>query len=216
MQTRNRLKLRPNLWFQVYWILYVIWFFALDWLNKDPKYIIYSPLDGYIPFCEWFIFPYCSWFFLLAGVMALLWWYDTPSYNKLCLMMFSGMTFCLIVYMILPNGLDLRPAAEAVGRDNIAMRIMRLIWKADAPNNVCPSIHCQSSGCMALAFFKSKLAERRPWLKILAWGWAGLICVSTLFTKQHSVIDVVCGLALTAVWYWPLYGRRRTGVKGGV
>lgn len=216
MQTRNRLKLRPNLWFQVYWILYVIWFFALDWLNKDPKYIIYSPLDGYIPFCEWFIFPYCSWFFLLAGVMALLWWYDTPSYNKLCLMMFSGMTFCLIVYMILPNGLDLRPAAEAVGRDNIAMRIMRLIWKADAPNNVCPSIHCQSSGCMALAFSKSKLAEHRPWLKILAWGWAGLICVSTLFTKQHSVIDVVCGLALTAVWYWPLYGRRRTGVKGGV
>ena len=216
MQTRNRLKLRPNLWFQVYWILYVIWFFALDWLNKDPKYIIYSPLDGYIPFCEWFIFPYCSWFFLLAGVMALLWWYDTPSYNKLCLMMFSGMTFCLIVYMILPNGLDLRPAAEAVGRDNIAMRIMRLIWKADAPNNVCPSIHCQSSGCMALAFSKSKLAEHRPWLKILAWGWAGLICVATLFTKQHSVIDVVCGLALTAVWYWPLYGRRRTGVKGGV
>lgn len=216
MQTRNRLKLRPNLWFQVYWILYVIWFFALDWLNKDPKYIIYSPLDGYIPFCEWFIFPYCSWFFLLAGVMALLWWYDTPSYNKLCLMMFSGMTFCLIVYMILPNGLDLRPAAEAVGRDNIAMRIMRLIWKADAPNNVCPSIHCQSSGCMALAFSKSKLAEHRPWLKILAWGWAGLICVSTLFTKQHSVIDVVCGLALTAVWYWPLYGRRRTGVKGGI
>ena len=216
MQTRNRLKLRPNLWFQVYWILYVIWFFALDWLNKDPKYIIYSPLDGYIPFCEWFIFPYCSWFFLLAGVMALLWWYDTPSYNKLCLMMFSGMTFCLIVYMILPNGLDLRPAAEAVGRDNIAMRIMRLIWKADAPNNVCPSIHCQSSGCMALAFSKSKLAEHRPWLKILAWGWAGLICVSTLFTKQRSVIDVVCGLALTAVWYWPLYGRRRTGVKGGI
>ena len=216
MQTRNRLKLRPNLWFQVYWILYVIWFFALDWLNKDPKYIIYSPLDGYIPFCEWFIFPYCSWFFLLAGVMALLWWYDTPSYNKLCLMMFSGMTFCLIVYMILPNGLDLRPAAEAVGRDNIAMRIMRLIWQADAPNNVCPSIHCQSSGCMALAFSKSKLAERRPWLKILAWGWAGLICVSTLFTKQHSVIDVVCGLALTAVWYWPLYGRRRTGLKGGI
>ena len=78
------------------------------------------------------------------------------------------------------------------------------------------SIHCQSSGCMALAFSKSKLAERRPWLKILAWGWAGLICVSTLFTKQHSVIDVVCGLALTAVWYWPLYGRRRTGVKGGI
>ena len=82
------------------------------------------------------------------------------------------------------------------------MDIMQLIWKADASNNVCPSIHCQSSGCMALAFAKSKLAQGRPWLKVLAFGWAGLICVSTVFTKQHSVIDVACG------WRWR---RRGTG-----
>lgn len=204
----NLLTLRPNLWFQVYWVIYLVWFFALDRLITNPKYIIHSPLDDRIPFCEWFIFPYCSWFFLLAGVTGLLWWYDTPSYNKLCLMMFSGMTFCLIVYMILPNGVDLRPAADQISRENLGMQLMQLIWKADSSNNVCPSIHCQSSGCMALAFAKSRLAEHRPWLKVLAWGWAGLICLSTLFTKQHSVIDVACGLALTAVWYWPLYGRR--------
>ena len=29
-------------------------------------------------------------------------------------MMFSGMTFCLIIYMVLPNGLDIRPTAEAL------------------------------------------------------------------------------------------------------
>ena len=60
---------------------------------------------------------------------------------------------------------------------------------------------------MALAFAKSRLAQGRPWLKVLAFGWAGLICASTVFTKQHSIIDVACGLALVAVWYWPLYGR---------
>ena len=32
------------------------------------------------------------------------------------------------------------------------MSILQLIWKADASVNVCPSIHCQSSACMALAF----------------------------------------------------------------
>lgn len=202
------IRLRPHLWFQLYWVVYLIWFFTLDWTIKNPKYIIHSPLDDLIPFCEWFIFPYCSWFLLLAAVTALLWWYDTPAYDRLCLMMFSGMTFCLILYMLLPNGVDLRPTAEQVGRDNIAMDIMQLIWKADASNNVCPSIHCQSSGCMALAFAKSRLTQNRPWLKVLAYGWAGLICISTTFTKQHSVIDVVCGLALVALWYWPLYGRR--------
>ena len=201
------LRSRPHLWFQLYWVIYLVWFFALDWTITDPTYIIHSPIDDLIPFNEWFIFPYCSWFFLLAGVTGLLWWFDTRSYDKLCLMMFSGMTFCLILYMILPNGVDLRPTAEQVGRDNIAMDIMQLIWKADASNNVCPSIHCQSSACMALAFSKSKLAQNHPGRKVIAFGWAALICLSTMFTKQHSIIDVICGLAVAAVWYWPLYRR---------
>ncbi len=133
--------------------------------------------------------------FAAGGVTALLWWCDTASYDKLCLTMFSGMTFCLILYMMLPNGLDIRPTVEALGRDNIAMRIMQLLWKADASVNVCPSIHCQSSACMALAFSHSKLAKERPALKVLAWVWARSSALSTVFTKQHSIIDVVCGLA---------------------
>lgn len=210
--------LRPHLWFQAYWIVYLVWFFALDFTVKEPKYIIHSPLDDLIPFCEWFVIPYCSWFVLLAGVTALLWWNDTEAYDKLCLMMFSGMTFCLIIYMILPNGLDLRPAAGTIGRDNPALWVLRLLWRADAPVNVCPSIHCQSSGCMALAFSKSRLAAGRPGRKWLAWGWALLICASTVFTKQHSIIDVLCGLALTAAGYAALYALpalRQARKKGG-
>ena len=203
-----RSKLKPHLWFQAYWVIYLIWFFWLDLTIKNPKYIIHSPIDDLIPFNEWFIFPYCSWFVLLAAVTAMLWWYDTESYDKLCLMMFSGMTLCLMIYMILPNGLDIRPTAEAIGRDNLAMRIMQLIWKADASVNVCPSIHCQSSGCMALAFSQSKLAKHRPALQAVAWVWAGLICLSTVVTKQHSIIDVVCGLVLVAVWVPFLYGKK--------
>ena len=205
MNTRSlRSRLKPHLWFQAYWVVYLVWFFWLDLTITDPKYIIYSPIDDFIPFNEWFVFPYCSWFLLLAAVTALLWWNDTESYDKLCLMMFSGMTFCLILYMVLPNGLDIRPTAEAVGRDNIAMQIMQLLWKADASVNVCPSIHCQSSGCIS----QSRLAKGRPGLKVLAWVWAALICASTVFTKQHSILDVVCGLALVAVWVPVLYAKK--------
>lgn len=201
-----RPRLRPHLWFQLYWVLYLVWFFWLDNTITEPKYIIHSRLDDRIPFNEWFVLPYCSWFFLLAGVLGLLWWYDTPSYDKLCLAMFSGMTFCLILYMIFPNGLDIRPTAEQVGRSNPAMRIMQLLWKADASVNVCPSIHCQSTACMAMAFSGSKLAKGHPGRRAVAWCWAALICASTVFTKQHSIIDVVCGLAVAAVWAAVLYG----------
>ena len=185
-QLRSRCK--PHLWFQLYWVVYLVWFFWLDLTIKNPKYIIHSSL---------------------AGVTALLWWYDTASYDKLCLSMFAGMTFCLIVYMVLPNGLDIRPTAEAVGRSNIAMRILQLLWSADASVNVCPSIHCQSSACMALAFSSSTLTEKRPGLKVLAWVWAALICASTVFTKQHSIVDVVCGLAVAFVWVPVLYHPHR-------
>ena len=147
-QLRSRCK--PHLWFQLYWVVYLVWFFWLDLTIKDPKYIIHSPLDDSIPFNEWFVFPYCSWFLLLAGVTAAL-------------------------------------------------------WSADASVNVCPSIHCQSSACMALAFSSSTLTEKRPGLKVLAWVWAALICASTVFTKQHSIVDVVCGLAVAFVWVPVLY-----------
>ena len=201
-----RTRLKPHLWYQAYWVVYLIWFFWLDLTITDPKYIIHSSVDDLIPFNEWFIFPYCSWFVLLAAVTALLWWFDTASYDKLCLMMFSGMTLCLIIYMVLPNGLDIRPTPEAIGRENFAMTLMQLIWKADASVNVCPSIHCQSTACMAIAFSGSTLTKQRPWLKAAAWVWAAIICASTVFTKQHSVIDVICGLALAAVWGVILYG----------
>ena len=36
---------RPHLWFQLYWVVYLIWFFWLDLTIKDPKYIIHAPLD---------------------------------------------------------------------------------------------------------------------------------------------------------------------------
>lgn len=200
-------RLRPHLWYQAYWFVYLIWFFTLDALVQDPKYIIHSPLDDYIPFNEWFVFPYCSWFVLLALVLALLWWNDTPSYDRLCLSMFSGMSLCLILYMLFPNGLQLRPDPATLGRDNPALWLMRLLWAADSSNNVCPSIHCQSTGCMALAMWYSSLAYRHRWIRPVAAVWATAICASTLFTKQHAVVDVVMGLAMAAVWL-PVFRRR--------
>ena len=62
---------------------------------------------------------------------------------------------------------------------------------------------------MALAFSQSRLAKHRPALQAVAWVWAALICASTVFTKQHSILDVVCGLAVAFVWVPVLYRRKK-------
>ena len=49
-----RSRCRPHLWYQLYWVVYLIWFFWLDLTVTAPKYIIHSPLDDLIPFNEWF------------------------------------------------------------------------------------------------------------------------------------------------------------------
>ena len=56
--------------------------------------------------------------------------------------MFTGMTICLLIYTVLPNGLQLRPA---VVRDNLLARIAGMLYAIDTPTNVCPSIHVSST-----------------------------------------------------------------------
>ena len=134
---RSWLARHPIGFMALYFLLYLSAFNFLETQSSMPRVLlVHCRLDDLIPFNEWFVLPYCSWFLLLAGVTAALWWCDTASYDKLCLMMFSGMTFCLIIYMVLPNGLDIRPTPEAIGRENFAMTLMQLFWKADASVNV--------------------------------------------------------------------------------
>ena len=35
-----RTRLKPHLWYQAYWVVYLIWFFWLDLTITDPKYIL--------------------------------------------------------------------------------------------------------------------------------------------------------------------------------
>ena len=90
-----------HVWLLLFWPAFGLLFSYVERFYPAAHYIeMHCALDDLIPFNEWFIFPYCSWFVLLAAVTALLWWFDTASYDKLCLMMFSGMTLCLIIYMV--------------------------------------------------------------------------------------------------------------------
>lgn len=207
---RRLLCAHPHLWYQAYWAVYLISFFSIERWGPEPRYWIHCALDDVIPFCEWFVLPYCSWFVMLAFALFYLWIHDTQSYDRLCAVMFGGMSLCLMIYLLLPNGLALRPAGPL--RQNPASALLQLLWAADTPTNVCPSIHCQSTGCMVLALCGSKplRGRRGPQTAVLLWG--ALICLSTLFTKQHSAVDVLLGLVMALPGLW-LFGRRTAAKK---
>ena len=185
-----------------YFPFYLLGFVLIEQV-VEPRYIIWCPLDDLIPFCEYFIVPYATWFVELAVIPLLLLQYDRKQYYYLCAVMFTGMTLCLGLYLIFPNGLDLR---VEITRQNIFADLVRLIQAVDTPTNVCPSIHVASAMAMDLAICRSVLGQRR-WVRMLANSVFVLISLSTVFLKQHSVIDIFWGVAVTAVLHL-VFSRR--------
>lgn len=191
--------------------LYLLCFFALDFWEREPRFILHSPLDDLIPFNEWFAGFYFIWFAAFPLALAVFLLLDKADFQELCFVIFAGAGVCFLAYILLPTGLELRP--ETVPRDNLAARLMQFIWLIDAPRNVCPSLHCSISAAIALQTWRSRKLRGR-WL----WQTAVtvlmlLICLATLFVKQHSVWDVAAGWALslllfTAAEAW----RRRRGI----
>ena len=202
-KVKNWFKKNPLMISVCYLIFYLS---AFHWLEENvvPKYIIHCKLDEMLPFCEEFIIPYVFWYFYVVG--AFLWfnrrgWKD---YSKLCLMVFSGLTICLVIYFVFPTGLNLRLASNT-HETGFLYNVVGLLRAIDTPTNVCPSIHVMNTVMIFQAVCSlDNLKHRR--LTIAVHGVIMvLICASTVFLDQHSVIDVVCGVMMSFVLHGLVY-----------
>ena len=181
-----------------YFPIYLIWFFLLE-QNVTDYFIIESSLDAYIPFVEWFIVPYLLWFPFIAVAILYFIFKDKTEYYRLCGTLITGMTVFLIVSTVFPNGLALRPDLTELGRSNIFLDLIASLHQADTSTNVCPSIHVYNSLAVCLAVFASKHLKTRYAVKAGTLILTVLICMSTVFLKQHSIIDVFWAFVLMAI-----------------
>ncbi len=189
------LRKNPHALLMCYWIFYLIAFFTLEQIT--PEYtIIHCFLDDYIPFNELFVIPYCLWYLWMPGSVLFLLFRDKIDYLRLCFIMFVGITIAMICYVIWPTGLELR---EPLVRDNLLCQIVALLRSIDPPVNVCPSIHISSTTAIAIVGLRSYLFKNNVPMKIFIWCMTILISLSTVFLRQHSVIDVIAGAALSII-----------------
>ena len=73
---------------------------------------------------------------------------------------------------------------------------LRVIYSADARYNCLPSLHVAQ--CFLAAFSCGRVHRG---VGAVATVWAALVALSTLYTKQHYVLDVVTGILLAGVAY---------------
>ena len=190
-------------WILSYFIIYMVWFVFLENRTSVSYYPIHIGLDDMIPFCVYFIIPYILWFAYIAVTIIYFFFVNKQDYYKCCAFLFIGMTICLIIYTFFPNQQNLRPILFE--RQNIFVDIVQIIYNADTSTNVCPSIHVLNSLGVFISIIESESLRKNKVICAGSGVLTVLICLSTVFLKQHSVIDGLCALGLAIVLYAFIY-----------
>lgn len=200
-------KLFQKCWhclFALYIFIYLPWFFYVEGLTDLNFTEIHCFLDDLIPFVEIFIIPYILWaFYVIAACIFLFFKEERGMFLRYAIALVGGMSICMVIYMLFPNCINLRP--QEFARHNIFTRIVEGLYIIDTPTNVFPSIHVLNSIIVCVALEKNKSFQKHKLLRVLSVILAVLICLSTLFLKQHSVLDLLGAVVLYIILYLVLY-----------
>lgn len=183
----------------LYWPLFgILFLFVERFYEVGHYYPIYCSFDDLIPFCEFFVIPYLFWFVFLVGMHIYTLLYDVDAFRNMMKFIMITYSVTIIIYLLFPNCQELRPASFE--RDNILTRFMAGFYQFDTNTNVCPSIHVIGSLAVMFTAWDCKRLKHPAW-KASFTVVALLICVSTVFLKQHSVLDVIAALPICVAAY---------------
>ena len=198
-----------HLFLLLLWIGFAVLFYTAEAFHPTNFYYdMYWPaVDDAIPFCEWFLIPYLFWFVYMLGIHLYTGFYDLASFRKL--MAYIGITYYagVITFYVFPTVQNLRPDLSGLGRDNFLIRFMAGFYEFDTNTNVCPSLHVVGSVAVWASGINCPGLQKRGW-KIFFTVSTLLISASTVFLKQHSIIDVIAAIPICAIAYWLVYKRK--------
>ncbi len=178
------------------WLVYfALYFLTENLIPAESCHVIHSRLDDLIPFREPFVIFYISWFGLIVYSLLYFLLYDIKSFRDLSVFIMVTQAVAMAVYILYPNRQDLRP--EVFPRQNVFTWVLGFIYRFDTPTGVCPSLHVAYSLGIGSVWLKKKDASER-WKFVLGL-WLALICLSVMFVKQHSAVDVFWALPVGAL-----------------
>lgn len=178
------------------------WFVYCERTVK-PLHIMYSRFDRYIPFVKEFVVPYLLWYVYLFGAVIYFGFVSKHDFYKLEAMLASGMAIACTIYMLFPNAQNLRPA---ITQNDIFSLMIKHIYAFDTPTDVAPSLHVYNSVVVHLSIIRSQKFRNNKRVKWASFISALTICASTVFIKQHSLVDVSWGLVLALLVFGVVYG----------
>jgi membrane-associated phospholipid phosphatase len=156
--------------------------------SKRGVHTLVTSVDNSIPFIKVFILPYVSWYAFIFILMAYLCYKDRQIYIITLITYLLGLIASFITFYFFQTTV---PRPVVIGTDYLS-RMVLLIYGVDKPYNCFPSIHVLTSFLMIKAIMASSI--RNKTIMTIVWASSILIIISTLFVKQHVILDVVSGI----------------------
>lgn len=185
-----------TLWFYLGWVI----IFVLEGLYAQtlPGYDLTSTLDRLIP-----VLPQFVWFYLLCYVFPLVLIPVTTDWHRFNIALLS-VAVCTFLAFIFHIGVPIAFSRPQLG-DSLSERMLRYLYlhdfKPGAQN--FPSLHVAISWIVCFACFKQ---GRPKFVQYILLIMALLIIASTVFIKQHLLIDLIGGTVLAFV-VWKLMDK---------
>lgn len=181
-------------------------------LNHGERgaYSLMTDIDRGIPFLKIFIIPYVAWYLFLFCTFVYFCLKDRLTYYKTLLSLNLGLLICYAVYLFYQTTV---PRPLLVGED-ILTKLVAWVYAADQPFNCFPSIHSLTSYLMFKGIRHSNIRNKRNQLIISSIAFT--IILSTLFVKQHVILDAIAAIFLGEVLFnliSTIFERQR-GMKG--
>jgi membrane-associated phospholipid phosphatase len=156
-------------------------------LPPDSRYVPETLLDRALPLVPSWALVYGALYLFLILLPIFIVRQDEQIRRTV----FAYLLIWITAYVIFALYPTTAPRPSRVVGKGFAVWGLRALYSADPPYNCFPSLHVAHSFVSALTCFRVHRG-----LGIAATVCATLVAVSTLFTKQHYVLDVIAGVFL--------------------
>lgn len=175
--------------FPVLGLMYA-WTNSVD--NREVYHLV-TAMDETIPFVKAFALPYSIWIFYIYVCLIYFFMKDVNVFYRALMTYVVCTLICYLIYSVFQTTV---PRPIVTGSDPIS-QLMSYIYQRDRPYNCFPSIHCFSSYLVMRTIWTSSF--RNKWNVTLITTMSSIIIMSTLFVKQHVIMDALAGIFLVEV-----------------
>ncbi len=179
------------------WVPHTIWYFLLNRYQVN-SHLIHIPLDDVIPYVKEFVIFYVMWYGYIAFAHIWTFFKSKRDFLVMCSLIFLANFLSMLVCTVYPSMHDLRPDDATMGNSFLS-DMVRWLYGTENPYCILPSMHCMLAIVITVGLIFSESLKGNLVVKILCPIYTVLVMLSTVFIKQHSIVDVFAASGMSVI-----------------